>query len=137
MKKAIVKTTTLVLAFLASFLPGFTQSAASYFNKSETPVEVKFMGMIKQNPLFTLNLNNATADEFVITIKSGEGVALYTEKIKGTNLSRKFKIDILDDLSLETFNIRFEVLTVSTNKLSTYNVTSRTQLMENFMIAKL
>ncbi len=135
MKTAIVKTATIFLAFVSAFLPGFTQSA--YIGKSETPAEVKFVGMIKQDPLFTLNLHNSAVEEFVITVKNAEGVALHTEKIKGANLSRKYKINILDELSLESFYIRFEVLNVATNVSSTYNVTSQKQVTENFLIAKL
>lgn len=137
MKTAIVKTTTILLAFVTSILPGLAQVSTSYINTGETPPEVKFDGMIKQDPLFTLKLNNTGVEEFVITVKNGDGIALYSEKIKGSNLSRKYKIDILDDLSLESFNLRFEVLNVATNKTATYTVTSKTQLLENFLIAKL
>lgn len=137
MKTAIVKTATILLAFITSFLPGFSQANSSYFKNGETPAEVKFLGMIKQDPLFNLNLNNATFEEFVITVKNEEGVSLYSEKIKGTNLSRKYQINILDDTSLESFNIRFEVLNVGNNKTSIYTVRSKTQLLESFLIAKL
>ena len=137
MKTAIFKTAIISLVFLTSFCPGFTQATTSNFANEGTPAEVKFLGMIKQDPLFNLILHNTSFEEFVVTVKRGDGAVLHSEKIKGTNLSRKYQIDILDDLSFETFNLSFEVRNVKSNKTSTYTVTSRTQLLEDFLVAKL
>ena len=65
-------------------------------SKSDDPIEFKFIGKIKNRPVFQLNLNNNEAEEYLISIKDENYDLLYSEKVKAKdpNFSRKYALDI-------------------------------------------
>lgn len=60
--------------------------------KSST-IELKFIGHYENQPVFLLNLNNAEEDEFSITFRDDYGNVLYSGKVKGSNISKKFMLN--------------------------------------------
>ena len=114
-------------------------SQATFANvKADDPVELKFIGNIKNQPVFQLNLNNNEAAEYFITIKDEDLNVIYSEKVEGINLSRKYQLAIDEsDLKSSAFGVRVEVNSVKTHKTEVYKISSSTRVIENFEVAKL
>jgi hypothetical protein len=62
-------------------------------NPKSSTIELKFIGHYENQPVFLLNLNNVEEDEFSITFRDDYGNVLYTGKVKGSNISKKFMLN--------------------------------------------
>ncbi len=135
MKKAISKTRTITAGLIILSIMGFTQPAFST-EKNDNPVELKFMGKKNHGPVFQLNMNNTEAEEFLIKVRDGEGNLLYSEKLKGKNISRRYQVAI-DPEFYEEFNVRFEITSVKTHETLIYNVANSRRAVDNIIVDKL
>ncbi|WP_315820997.1 hypothetical protein [Paraflavitalea speifideaquila] len=62
-------------------------------NPKSSSIELKFIGEYESQPVFQLNLNNVEEDEFSITFRDEFGNVLYSGKVKGSNISKKFMLN--------------------------------------------
>ena len=109
-------------------------------SKTDNPMEFKFIGKIKNHPVFQLNLNNTESEEYFISIKDENHVLLYSEKVKAkdANFSRKYQLDIEeDDLNAPGFGVTVEVTSAKTHKTQVYKISSQRTVNENIIVAKL
>lgn len=137
MKQAMNKTKMITMGLFALCTMGLSQTTFAGLKNGE-PAELKFIGNIKSQPVFQLTLNNTEPDEYSISIKDEYQNVLYTEKVKGINLSRKYQLAIDEaDLGFGGFGVTVEVTSAKTHKTQTYKISSSTRLIENFEIAKL
>ncbi len=137
MKQALKTTRMITIGLFTLCTMGLSQ--ATFANvKADDPVELKFIGNIKNQPVFQLNLNNNEAAEYFITIKDEDLNVIYSEKVEGINLSRKYQLAIDEsDLKSSAFGVRVEVTSVKTHKTEVYKISSSTRVIENFEVAKL
>ena len=137
MKQTIKATKMITMGLFTLCTMGFT-NATFAGTKTDTPAELKFIGKIKNQPVFELNLNNDASDEYYINIKDANYNVLYSEKIKGENLSRKYQLNIdASELSDPAFGVRVEVTSAKTHKTQVYKISSQTSVTENIEVAKL
>lgn len=116
--KSFMSKNTILIAIIAVFSAAFTNPAMAA-TKTDPPVtEVKYLGVIGSNPVFELNLKNYQSDNYFITIRDAAGTIIFSEKLSGTNVSRKYRIDT--DEELQEGGIRFEVRSLKTKKVDTY-----------------
>ena len=133
--KAIIKAKTITAALVIILVMGFTQPASS-LDKSATPVELQFLGKYSSGPLFRLKLNNSETGEYLIRVKDGDGNLLYSEKLKGNNLTRNYGIDVNEE-ELYSFKAQFEVTNVKTKETSVYKVSNNNRVVTDIIVAKL
>jgi len=137
MKQTINATKIITMGLFTLCTMGLT-NATFADAKTGDPAELKFIGKIKNQPVFQLSLNNNEADEYYINIKDANYNVLYSEKIKGEKLSRKYRLDIdASELNDPEFGVRVEVTSVKTHKTETYKISSKTSVTENIVVAKL
>lgn len=137
MKQTIKATKMITMGLFTLCAMGFT-NATFAGTKTETPAELKFIGKIKNQPVFELSLNNNASDEYYINIKDADFNVLYSEKIKGENLSRKYQLDIdASELSDPAFGVRVEVTSAKTHKTQVYKISSQASVTEKIEVAKL
>lgn len=106
--------------------------------KSENPAELKFVGKIKDQPVFQLNLHNKDAGEYFINIKDENYNVLYSERVKGTEISRNYQLDIDNaELNAVGFGVTVEVISVKTHKTEVYKISTHTSVTSNIVVAKL
>ena len=119
MKKVMNKNKTIIVALLAIFSASFSNPVAAMDKKSDPPgVEIRYLGFLNNNPVFEINTNNVLADNFIVTIRDESGLVLYSEKISGKNLTRKYRIDTEEEIA--EGGLRFEVRSASTKKTEVY-----------------
>jgi len=137
MKQTIKATRMITVGLFTLCTMGFT-NATFAGAKTETPAELKFIGKIKNQPVFELSLNNNAPDEYYINIKDADFNVLYSEKIKGENLSRKYQLDVdASELTDPAFDIRVEVTSAKTHKTEIYKISSQASVTEKIEVAKL
>ena len=136
MKKAIINAKKITIVLMIIFTITFSQTGFAF--KNENPVELRFVENIKDHPLFQLRMHNTEEEEFLIKVKDGSGNVLYSETLKGINISRRYLLDIdQEDMYDIGFNLRFEVTRIKNNETQVYNVTRNTQVVQNILVAKL
>ncbi len=106
--------------------------------KTGNPIGVTYIGKIKNQPVFQLSLNNGQAAEYFISIKDENRDVIFSEKIKGINLTRKYQLAVdEEDLTSPRFGISIEVTSSETHKTQVYKISANTHVVENIVVAKL
>lgn len=132
MKKIFSNNRLLAIAFLTVFSTGISSTVLANDPKPSVPVELKFAGFIKNQPLFQLNFNgNSHQDEFIINIKDEFGNSLYRENIKGEVFNKKFLLNT-DEIGDNT--VRFEVTCKKTNNSVVYEVNRNSKYVQDIAI---
>ncbi len=136
--KQTMKTTKMITMGLLTMCNMGLSKATFAELKPGDPVEIKCIGKNKSNPIFQLNLNNKDAEQYFISIKDENCKVLFSEKIKGVNLTRNYQLD-MDEASSnkQQYGLRIEVTSAKTSKTETYNLRSKPTETENIVIAKL
>jgi len=130
MKK--MKTGVIVMATALASLTG-----PSVFASDSTignPIELKYIGNEKNQPVFQLDLNNTEIEEFIISVRDIYGNVLYSEKVKGEKITKRFRLNT-DEVEMD--ELKFEVISKKTNKTSVYEVTRNTRLVQDVVVNKL
>jgi len=139
MKQAMKTTKMLTMGLFTLCTMALSQATFAGL-KTDDPVEFKFIGKIKNHPVFQLNLNNHEAEEYFIRIKDENQDVLYSEKVKAkdANFSRKYGLDIEDDdLNAPEFAVIVEVTSAKTHVTRSYKISSHRSVTENIIVAKL
>ena len=129
MKKVLV-TFALSLFFVLSL--NLTASATD--EKTPSSIVVKMISAADEAPVFQLDLNNKEAEEFYVTIKDNFGNTLYADKVKGSNISKKFKLNP-EGMTDET--IRIEVKSKKTSKSEVYTINRSSKYVSETVVNKL
>ncbi|MEO8416112.1 MAG: hypothetical protein ABI472_20795 [Ginsengibacter sp.] len=137
MKQTIKTTRMITMGLFILCTIGLAQATFAGASTGD-PAELKFIGKIRNQPVFQLSLHNTEAGEYFINIKDENYNVLYSEKVKGENLSRKYQLDIDEaDLNAPNFGVRVEVTSARTHKTQVYKVSSHISVVENIVVAKL
>jgi hypothetical protein len=139
MKQAIKTTRMITMGLFTLCTMGLSQATFAGV-KTDDPIEFKFVGKLKDRPVFQLNLNNNETEEYLIRIKDENYDVLYSEKVKAkdANFSRKYALDIDEaDLNAPGFAVIVEVTSAKTHLTQVYKISSHRSVTANIVIAKL
>jgi hypothetical protein len=121
MKKVMNKNKTIIVAVMAIISTVFSNPVSAMDKKTDPPgVEIKYLGFVNSNPVFEITTNSAQTDNFIITIRDQAGFTLYSEKVSGKKLSRRYRIDTEEEIP--EGGLRFEVKSVNSKKTEVYIV---------------
>ena len=119
MKKVMNKSKAIIIAMVAIISTSFSNPlSAMEKNIDPSGVEIKYLGYQGKNPVFEVIFNNVQADNYSITIRDEAGTTLYSEKITGKNISRRYRIDTEDVIPAN--GLRFEIRVGNSNKTEVY-----------------
>jgi hypothetical protein len=133
MKKSINKSLMMAIALMTISSMGFSQATA-ITSKTVNATELKYIGNMEGFPVFELDLNNQEAGEYYVTITDNHNEVLYSSTLKGTGLSKKYRLD-LDEEDLK--NVRFAVTSKKTNENLVYEVSKKIGYVQDVLVAKL
>ena len=137
MKQVMNKTKMITMGIFALYTMGVPQITFAQSKKGD-PIELKLISNLKNQPVFQLSLNNDEAAEYYIAVKDAGQNLLYSEKIKGINLLRKYKLAIDEaDLMDPAFGVNVEVTSVKTHRTEVYKIRTRSNLVQEIEVAKL
>ena len=92
MKKAMRNYGFIAIALVALTFAFSNTALANEEGPTKNVTELKFIGNKENQPVFELSLNSATEDEYTVTFRDEYGNVLYTEKLKGASLTKKFML---------------------------------------------
>ena len=132
MKKIFNNNRLIAIAFFTIFTLAIAPAAMAGEKNPVVPVEMKFTGLFKNQPVFQLNFTgNSEQNEFTIIISDEYGNSLYSENIKGENFTKKFLLNT-DEIGDNT--LLFKILSNKTKQSVTYEVNRNTRLVQDVEI---
>lgn len=123
MKKIFRNSRIIAVAFLTVF--SFAASATDSVRVNPVvPAELKYAGMLKENPVFELSVDGGEPDDYVISIADVNGVRLYSERIKAGKFTKRF---LLNSEELGEEKLYFTVYSKKSNQSAVYEISSNTR----------
>ena len=103
-------------------------------NASENPqpVELKYLGQYKNQPVFELSFNNT--EEFTVVIRDDQDNVVYKDFIKAGTASKKY---LLNTDELGDVPMNFEITSKKTDKTVVYKVNKNTRTVEDVVVNKI
>ena len=133
MKKVSInpRFTAIILAFV--FVSSFAIPASANDEKTLIPVELKFLGNFKNQPLFQLSFTNAVETEFTVIVRDEYNTVLYKDNVKGGTFAKKFlfNTDELGDASL-----RFEIIGTKDQKPAVFEISKNSRYIQDVVVNK-
>ncbi len=102
-------------------------------NPRSSSIELKFIGHYENQPVFLLNLNNTEEDEFSITFRDDYGNVLYSGKVKGSNISKKFMLNT-EEIGDNVLNV--EVKAKKNDKAEVYQINRNRSYVDETVVNK-
>jgi hypothetical protein len=132
MKK--ISTRLVAIALMAVLTTAFVSPAMANDEKNTIPVELKFVGNLKEQPLFHLVFNNTEESQFTITVRDSYGNVYYRETVKGSQFTKKFLLNIDD---LDEGKVKFEISSKSYEKPVVFEINNSTKYVESYSVNKI
>ena len=132
MKTKIRNYGTIALFLAFSFIA--TVALANDEKKDPPSAELKYLGNLKDQPVFQLDLNSAEEKEFTILVRDQFGEILYIERVKAKIFTRKFQ---LDTENLGDAVLQVEVRSGKNNKPEIFTINRNTRFVDETSISKL
>lgn len=132
-----MKQIKIIIAIAIFSVLGFTQATAgdTASGNSTLPVELKYAGIYKNQPLILLNFTGSTEDNvFSISITDEYGIELYNADVKGNVFTKQFLLNT-DDLGDAV--LKFEITGKKSGKKAVYQVSRLQQISEQMNVVKL
>lgn len=123
MKKIFRNSRIIAVAFLTVFSVAANATDSARVNPA-VPAELKYAGMLKENPVFELSVDGGEPDDYIISIADVNGTRLYTEKIKADKFTKRF---LLNSEELGDEKLYFTVYSKKSNQSAVYEISSNTR----------
>jgi hypothetical protein len=134
MKTVISNLKLAAIASMIFFSMGIAKVSYATDSVSTPPMPIQYVGKQQTYPVFQLKLNNKDEDEFLVTIRDVDQVVLYSETLKGKNVSRKYGFDVeASDLT----NLRVVITSKKTKESQVYKIVSDVYSLDDVAVAKL
>jgi len=125
----------IMIAFFTAFSVAAVPAAMANEGKRPVPIEMKFMGYIKNHLLFKLNfVAPAENNEFTILIRDNHNNLLYRDNIKGEVFSKSF---LLNTEEIGDDSLQFEIINKKTRESVIYEVNRNSGLKKETTISEL
>jgi hypothetical protein len=133
-----MKQIKIIIAIAIFSVVGFTPviAADTTLSNPTFPVELKYAGTFKNQPLIQLNFAGSTEDKvFNIVVTDETGVVLYNADVKGDVFSKQFLLNTED---LGDAVLKFEITGRKSGKSVSYRVNrQKQQVVEQMDVVKL
>jgi len=127
---------TIIFAVVTMLSTVFSGPLLASGTQNDPPgVVVRYLGVVKDNPVFEISFNNVESDNYIVRIKDENGFVLYSEKLKGNNMSRRYRIDTEETLGEDS--IWFEVKALKTKKTEVYVAGFKEDVTRSMAVNKL
>lgn len=124
-----------LIAVITLFATALTTTVHATDDKNAASIELKFIGNLKDKPVFELNIINPGSEkEFVLNIRDENGNSLYKETLKGGVTSKKFMVNT-DEINLDEV-LRFEITGKESKKTYIYEVNQHSRYIAETLVNK-
>jgi|SRR5882724_10226900 len=124
-----------LLMFFTLVFPGSSKATNDKNDKKEpaSVIDLKFIGNVNNQPVFQLDLQNATEEEYTVVFRDNYGNILYSERIKGTSITKKFILNT-EELGDEPVNVIVKAKKL--NRTETYSINRNFTYTEQSVVSK-
>lgn len=124
-------TRIIAIAVVAVFTLAAGTPALANDGKNPAATELKYIGEIKNQPVFELTFNTEDETEFTVVIRDEYKNILHKEYIKAGTSSRKFMIaDEVADMDL----LQFEVTNKKTDKTVVFQINKNSRFIQDVVV---
>jgi hypothetical protein len=122
---------TFFIVMAATTLLSATANATSTDPKDSTgKATVQYIGTVNSQPVFKLEVNNAAADDLVISLENTEGDVLYKKDVSNEKFSQKIQLQTTDsEIELNLF-----VYSKKTKKTQAYYINKVTRQVDDLVV---
>ncbi|MCP9749632.1 hypothetical protein [Ferruginibacter sp. HRS2-29] len=96
----------------------------------EKPLVVTYLGTVNAQPLFQVDLNNASADDLTLVLENEAGDVLYTQKIKETSFTKKIQLDTNET----EINLNLYVYSAKNKTKQVYQINKITRVVDDVVV---
>ena len=133
MKTQLNKTRIIAIALVAVIAVAFTSPVLANDRKDPLPVELKYLGQFKNQPVFELTFNNIEDNEFIVVIRDDQDNVVYKDLIKSGTTSKKY---LLNTEELGDVAMQFEITGKQTDKTVVYKINRNSRFVEDVVVNK-
>lgn len=133
MKKLMRNYGITAIALVALTLAFSTTTLASDEGGVKNVTELKFIGKLGNQPVFELSLSGVEEDEYSITFRDEIGSILYSDKVKGINITRRF---LLKAEEMSDANLSVVVKAKKSGKVEVYSINRSHSYVEETVVSK-
>ena len=123
----------IVMSILTLFMAVVVSPSMANAQQQGMPVELKFVGNLKDQPLFHLVFDSPEETDYTITVRDAFGNVYYRENVKGSRFVKKFLIKSED---LDEGELQFEVSSKGYSKPVVFEVNNHMQYVQNVVVNK-
>src|SRR5437773_11592883 len=135
MKQVLKSKSVIVATLFAIFSTAFGHTAQANDSSRIIPVELRFLGEVKDQLVFQLNVDgNAEDNEFTVTITDEAGLTFYKENIKGEKVSKRYLLNT-DEIGDNT--LRFQITSKKSSQTVVYQVNHVARQIQDVIVNKL
>lgn len=120
------------IALATLFTVAFVSPAVAN-NNLPAAVELKFIGNLKDQPMFQLSFNGAEETEYTVAVLDEYNNMLYKETVKA-GATKKF---LLNTDEIGSADLRFEITGKKSNKTVVFEINRNQRVVEDLVINKI
>lgn len=132
--KTMKNTRLIAIALVAFFAVSFASPAMANDDKRAIPVELKFIGDIKNQLHFQMSFTGIEENEFSISIRDEFNNVLYSENVTGGNFTKKFLINIEE---LGDAELKFVVTGKKFKKPVVFETNRQSHFVEDVVVSRI
>lgn len=114
----------------------FSASAFAADKKLEivSPVEIKYLGQLNDQPLFQINIDNQQQENVYVNLEDENGNILYSDKFNEARFSKKFQFDYSH---FGGTKLRLSLTSNSFKKKQVFEINNQTKVVTEVVVTKI
>jgi hypothetical protein len=134
MKNYSTMAIALIVALTLNSVTVLANDEVKNTNKNIPGVEFRYIGTKENQPVFMLNLVNTVDEEFTISFRDKNGNVLYSDRLKGANISKRF---VLNTDEIGTSELSVEIRSKKTNQVQLYKIGTTQSVVTETVVNKI
>lgn len=124
----------LIVAFTLNSVAALANDEVKKNDKNIPGLDFRYIGSKENQPVFLLNLVNAEEDEFTISFRDKNGNVLYSDRLKGSNIRKRF---MLNTDEIGTNELSVEIRSKKNNQVQLYKIGTSQSLVTETVVNKI
>lgn len=134
MKNYSTMAIALIVAFTLNSVAVLANDEVKKNDKNIPGLDFRYIGSKENQPVFLLNLVNAEEDEYTISFRDKNGNVLYSDRLKGTNIRKRF---MLNTDEIGTNELSVEIRSKKNNQVQLYKIGTSQSLVTETVVNKI
>ena len=134
MKNYSTMAIALIVAFTLNSVAALANDEVKKNDKNIPGLEFRYIGNKENQPVFLLSLANAEEDEYTISFRDKNGNVLYSDRLKGANITKRF---LLNTDEIGTNELSVEIRSKKNNQVQLYKIGTSQSLVTETVVNKI